>query len=214
MKELTVGIVGIQGDLEEHIASVKHTLEDMDLAGDVKRIKYAKEIDSIDGLIIPGGESTVIGNILKYRQMLQQIKNRMQDGLPVFGTCAGLIILAKKSYDKVVGKKDQPKFGIMDITVERNSFGRQKESFETDLEFRILGDKKFKGVFIRAPSIIEVGSDVQILSKLNGLAVAVQEENMLGTTFHPEVVDDIRLHKYFINMIISKQQKKNSIDLT
>jgi 5'-phosphate synthase pdxT subunit len=208
MKELTVGIVGIQGDLEEHTACVKHTLKDMDLAGDVKQIKYAKEIDSIDGLIIPGGESTVIGNILKYRQMLQQIKNRMNDGLPVFGTCAGLIILAKKSYDKVVGKKDQSKLGIMDITVERNSFGRQKESFETDLEFRTLGNKKFKGVFIRAPTIIEVGSDVQILSKLNGLAVAVQEENMLGTTFHPEVLDDLRLHKYFINMIISKLQKK------
>jgi len=206
MKELTVGIVGMQGDLEEHTESVKHTLSEMDLVGDVRWIKSAKDIGSINGLIIPGGESTVIGNILSSRQMLQPIKNLIYNGLPVFGTCAGLIILAKKSYDKVVGEKDQPKLDLMDVTVERNSFGRQKESFETELDFQTLGNEKFKGVFIRAPSIVEVGSNVQILGKLNGLAVAIQEGNMLGTTFHPEVVDDIRLHKYFITMIISNLQ--------
>ena len=207
MKDLTVGIVGMQGDVEEHIASVKHTFRDMGLAGGIRWIKSTEDIVSIDGLIIPGGESTVIGNILLSRQMLQPIKDLLYEGLPVFGTCAGLIILAKKSYDKVVGEKDQPKLDIMNITIERNSFGRQKESFETDLEIQPLGNEKFKGVFIRAPSIIEVGSNVQILSKLNGLAVAVQEGNMIGTTFNPELIDDIRLHKYFLTLINNNLQK-------
>jgi 5'-phosphate synthase pdxT subunit len=115
--------------------------------------------------------------------------------------------LAKKSYDKVVGEKEQPKLGVMNVTVERNSFGRQKESFEAELEIQKLGNEKFKGVFIRAPSIIEVGSHVQILSKLNDLAVAVQEGNIIGTTFHPELIGDIRLHKYFLTTIIHNLQK-------
>lgn len=207
MKELTIGIVGMQGDVEEHKASVEHAFRDMDLSGDIKWVRSAKQIVSIDGLIIPGGESTVIGNILSSRQMFQPIKDLVCKGLPVFGTCAGLIILAKKNYDKVVGEKEQPKLGVMNVTVERNSFGRQKESFETELEIQKLGNKKFKGVFIRAPSIIEVGSDVQILSKLNDLAVAVQEGNIIGTTFHPELICDIRLHKYFLTTIISNLHK-------
>ena len=207
MKDLTVGIVGMQGDVEEHIAFVKQTFTDMGLTGDIRWIKSAEDIVSIDGLIIPGGESTVIGNILSSRQMLQPIKDLLYEGLPVFGTCAGLIILAKKTYDKVVGEKDQPNLDKMNLTVERNSFGRQKESFETDLEIQTLGNQKFKGVFIRAPSIIEVDSNVQILSKLNGLAVAVQEGNILGTTFHPELTDDIRLHKYFLTLINNNLQK-------
>ena len=205
MKELTIGVLGVQGAIEEHIASVKQNLRERSLAGNVVWVKSIMDIESVDGLIIPGGESTVIGEILSSKEMLQPINDRIYDGMPVFGTCAGLIVLAKKSYDKVVGKKDQPTIGIMDVVVERNSFGRQRESFESDLEIPILGKEKFKGVFIRAPSIIEVSHNVKVLSKLNDTIVAVQEGNMIGTSFHPELADDIRLHNYFWDMITNNR---------
>jgi len=207
MKELTVGVLGIQGDVEEHIASIKQTLSKTRLAGNARWLKSVKDAASVDGLIIPGGESTVIADVLSSRGILQPIKDRIYNGLPVLGTCAGLIILAKRSYDKVVGEKDQPKLGLMDVVVERNFFGRQRESFEADLEIPAVGEEKFKGVFIRAPSIIEVGSNVRVLSKLNGIAVAVQEGNMIGTSFHPELADDLRLHNYFLAKIIDYMQK-------
>ncbi|MEM2107585.1 MAG: pyridoxal 5'-phosphate synthase glutaminase subunit PdxT, partial [Candidatus Bathyarchaeia archaeon] len=117
------------------------------------------------------------------------------------GTCAGLIVLAKKCYDRVVGDKSQPTLGVMDVIVERNFYGRQKESFEADLDIPILGAEKFRGVFIRAPTIVDAGPNVKVLSRLNESIVAVQEGNMIGTTFHPELVEDTRLHKYFLEII-------------
>lgn len=198
---LKVGIVGVQGDIEEHALSVLKAMEGKGLIGKVLQVKSSDELSFVDGLIIPGGESTSIGSSLSSRGLLKPIRERLYDGMPALGTCAGLIVLAKKCYDRVVGDKSQPTLGVMDVVVERNFYGRQKESFEADLDIPILGAEKFRGVFIRAPTIVDAGPNVKVLSRLNESIVAVQEGNMIGTTFHPELVEDTRLHKYFLEII-------------
>ncbi len=202
MKSLRVGVFGLQGDIEEHVAITKLALSQMKLSGKVVWIKTSKDIENIDGLIIPGGESTVIGRLADYNRTLKAIKERIYDGMPVLGTCAGLIMLAKKVYDRVVGEVEQPILGVMDIVVERNAFGRQKESFEVDLNIKVLGDKPFKGVFIRAPVIRDIGPGVEPLCKLNEAIVAVQQYNMIGVSFHPELTNDTRLHQYFLKRLL------------
>jgi 5'-phosphate synthase pdxT subunit len=124
--------------------------------------------------------------------------------MPVFGICAGMIMLSKKAKDRVIGEMDQPLLDFLDIKIERNAFGRQKDSFESDISIDKIGISKFPGVFIRAPSILEVGKDVEVLSKFNEKIVAVKQGNMLGTSFHPELTGDLSLHKYFINLVKSK----------
>ena len=198
MKRVTVGVFGLQGDIEEHIAITRLALTRMGLDGDVIWAKTVKDIEQADGLIIPGGESTVIGRLADYNRTLKTIKERIYDGMPVLGTCAGLIMLAKKVYDRVVGEVEQPILGVMDIMVERNAFGRQRESFEADLNIPVLGDEPFRGVFIRAPVIRDVGPQVKPLCMLNETIVAVQQYNMIGVSFHPELTNDTRLHQYFI----------------
>ena len=198
MKSLKIGILGLQGDIEEHIAITKLALAQMGLSGEVIWAKTSKDIKNIDGLIIPGGESTVIGRLADYNRTLKAVKERIFDGMPVLGTCAGLIMLAKKVYDRIVGEVEQPVLGVMDITVERNAFGRQRESFEVDLNIPVLGDKPFRGVFIRAPVIREIGSEVKPLCKLKEATIAVQQFNMIGVSFHPELTNDTRLHQYFL----------------
>lgn len=198
---LKVGIVGVQGDIEEHKLSVLKAMESKGLGGEVLQVKSIDDLSSIDGLIIPGGESTSIGGLLSSRGLLKPIRERLYEGMPALGTCAGLIVLAKKCYDRVVGGKSQPTLGVMDVVVERNSYGRQRNSFEADLDIPVLGVEKFRGVFIRAPTIVDAGSNVKVLSRLNDSIVAVREGNMIGTTFHPELVEDTRLHKYFLDII-------------
>jgi len=198
LKRVTVGVFGLQGDIEEHIAITRLALTRMGLDGDVIWAKTAKDIEQADGLIIPGGESTVIGRLADYNGTLKTVKERIYDGMPVLGTCAGLILLAKKVYDRVVGEVEQPILGVMDIMVERNAFGRQRESFEADLNIPVLGEEPFRGVFIRAPVIRDVGPQVKPLCMLNETIVAVQQYNMIGVSFHPELTNDTRLHQYFI----------------
>ena len=198
MKHLTVGVLGFQGDIEEHIAITELALVHLGLEGEVIWAKTAKDIKRIDSLIIPGGESTVIGRLAEYNRILRAIKKRILEGMPVLGTCAGLIMLARKVYDRVVGEVKQPILGVMDVVVERNAFGRQRESFEADLEIPVLGEKPFRGIFIRAPAIRELGLQVRALCRLNGVVVAAQQHNMIGVAFHPELTDDTRLHEYFI----------------
>ncbi len=201
MKSLTVGILGLQGDLEEHAAAIRLALDRKKFDGSVALVKTAKDAETVDGLIIPGGESTVIGRLAAFNRTLDSIKQRIGDGMPVLGTCAGLIMLAKKTYDRVLGETTQPLLGVMDIVVQRNSFGRQRNSFEADLEIPILGEKKFKGVFIRSPTIREAGPNVTTLSRFNDTIVAVKEDNIIGVAFHPELTDDSRLHEYFLHSI-------------
>jgi 5'-phosphate synthase pdxT subunit len=201
LKPLTIGILGLQGNLEEHTAATRLALERMKLNGSVTWVKTAKEAEIIDGLIIPGGESTVIGQLAAFNKALESIKQRIQGGMPALGTCAGLIMLAKKTYDRVLGETTQPILGVMDVVVQRNSFGRQRNSFETDLEIPLLGEKKFRGVFIRSPTIREAGTNVKTLSRFNDTIVAVKEHNIIGTSFHPELTDDSRLHEYFLHSV-------------
>lgn len=208
--ELLIGVLALQGDVEENIKATTEALTEMNLKGKVISVRYPDEILKVDGLIIPGGESTVMGLFLSIKNgLLDSITKVLQNRLPIMGTCAGMIVLAKKSYDKVVGNKKQLLLGALDIEIERNSFGRQYDSFESILEISGIGND-FKGIFIRAPSVISTGSGVQILSKFDGKIVAVQQENIIGTSFHPELSGDNRMHRLFIELITKWKKKANN----
>ena len=207
--ELLVGVLALQGDVEENIKATTDALREMNLKGKVISVRYPDEILKVDGLIIPGGESTVMGLLLSIKNgLLDSITKVLQNRIPIMGTCAGMIVLAKKSYDKVVGNKKQLLLGALDIEIERNSFGRQYDSFEATLEISGIGND-FKGIFIRSPTVISTGSRVQILSKFDGKIVAVQQENIIGTSFHPELSGDNRMHRLFIELI-TKWKKANN----
>ena len=203
MSSIKIGVLGIQGDIEENILSTEEALKNQNLQGTVESVRYSESIEELDGLILPGGESTVIGSLLSiHGKVFQTIEKRITEGMPVLGTCAGLIILSKRAYDKVVGETKQKLFGMLDVVIERNAFGRQHESFEVDLEIPILGRDPFRGIFIRAPIINNVGENVTILTKLNDKIVAVKQNNIIGTSFHPELSADRRLHELFIKNIL------------
>ena len=198
---LTVGVLSIQGDVQENILSAKSAIDELGLDGNVVDVRTPEEISQLDGLIIPGGESTTIGQLSLVNGSLKVLKEKIQSGMPVLGICAGMIMLSINANDRIVGKTDQPLLDILDIKLERNSFGRQKESFEADVSLDSIDIPKFNGVFIRAPSVSNVGSDVEILSKFNDRVVAVKKGNVIGTAFHPELTKDISLHKYFVSLV-------------
>ena len=203
MSNIKVGVLGIQGDIEENILSTEEALKKLNLRGTVESVRYSESVAELDGLILPGGESTVIGNLLSIQgKVFQTIEKRIIEGMPVLGTCAGLIMLSKRAYDRVVGETKQKLFGILDVVIERNAFGRQHESFEVDLEIPLLGRDPFRGIFIRAPIINNVGENVTILTKLNDKIVAVKQNNVIGTSFHPELSADRRLHELFLKDIL------------
>lgn len=193
-KMIKVGVLAIQGAVAEH-------LELLNQIPDVcaQEVKYLDELNEIDGLIIPGGESTAIGRLLRDFNLLQPLKERILNGMPVWGTCAGMILLAKSlENDPTVH------LGVMDITVERNAYGRQLGSFTTEVEIEKISSNKIPLVFIRAPYVTQVKSDVDILLEVNDHIVACQQKQMLATSFHPELTKDISFHRYFINMIKQK----------
>jgi len=200
---MRIGVLGFQGDIEEHVAATREALKKLSIDGSVAVVKTPDELREIDALIIPGGESTVIGGLALFNKSLSVIKDKVREGMPAFGTCAGLIMLANRTYDRVVGETRQPLIAVLDVLVERNSFGRQRESFETELDVSIDGMERIKGVFIRAPSIREANQGVETLAKLDGQIVAVRQNKIIGTCFHPELSGDTRLHEYFIKMIVS-----------
>lgn len=201
MNELRIGVLGLQGDIEENTKATADAINEMKIKGKVFPVRYPEEILKVDGLIIPGGESTVMGLLIAIKNGLLDVITRvLQDGLPVMGTCAGMIVLAKKAYDKVIGNKNQLLLGALDIEIERNSFGRQYDSFESELDITGIGSN-YKGIFIRAPTVISIGPHVQILSKFDGKIVAVKQDNIIGTSFHPELSDDYRMHRFFIDLI-------------
>ncbi|MBM7606744.1 5'-phosphate synthase pdxT subunit [Metabacillus crassostreae] len=186
---LKIGVLGLQGAVREHIRSI----EACGAEGIV--VKTIHQLDEVDGLIIPGGESTTMRRLIDKYHFMEPLKAFADSGKPMFGTCAGLILLAKN----LVGYSESH-LGILDATVERNSFGRQKDSFEAELMITGVGED-FVGVFIRAPHIVEVGEDVEILSKHDGRIVAARQGNFLGCSFHPELTDDHRMTQLFINMV-------------
>jgi 5'-phosphate synthase pdxT subunit len=197
---LNLGVLSIQGDVNENILSIKAAIDALDIDGTVTSVRTPDEISKVDGLVIPGGESTTIGQLSLFNGAFITLKDKIEQGMPVLGICAGMILLSKTVKDKVVGKIDQPLLNILDIKLERNSFGRQRESFESDISLNSIGIPTFNGVFIRAPSISDVGSDVEILSKFNEKIVAVKKNNVIAVAFHPELTTDISLHKYFVNL--------------
>jgi len=197
---LNLGVLSIQGDVLENVLAVKAAIDSLDIDGTVTSVRTPDEISKVDGLIIPGGESTTIGRLSVANGALKILKEKIDQGMPVLGICAGMIMLSKNAQDKVVGKIDQPLLDILDIKLERNSFGRQRESFESDISLNSIGIPSFNGVFIRAPSISDIGNDVEVLSKFNEKIVAVKKNNIIAVAFHPELTSDISLHKYFVNL--------------
>lgn len=201
-KEVRIGILSIQGDIEENLAATNLVLNELGANGKAVPVKYVDEIANIDGLVLPGGESTVIGTLAKLSGATQTIKDRINNGMPVMGTCAGMIMLANRVYDKVVGETKQQLLDVLDITVERNAFGRQGDSFEAELKIPLIGDEPFNGVFIRAPVVTEMKNGVNAIATLNNKVVAVKQGNVIGTSFHPELSNDTRLHRYFAQLVI------------
>jgi len=196
-----VGILSVQGDVEENFNATRIAFDELGIDGTVTNVKTPDQISNIDGLILPGGESTTIGQLSLINGSLKQVKEKIESGMPVLGICAGLILLSKKVKDRVVGNMEQPLLDLLDVSVERNSFGRQKDSFEAEVSLDPINISKFNGVFIRAPSISELGNNVKTISKFNERIVAVKQDNILATAFHPELTSDASLHKHFINMI-------------
>lgn len=182
----------MQGAFREHRKMLERC------GADVVEVRNIRDLDRVEGLIIPGGESTSICILLQADGLFEAIRKKIADGMPAFGTCAGLVMLAKRVVD---GRPDT--FGMMDITVERNAYGRQVESFEAGLELEGFDGSKMPAVFIRAPQIVEVGKQVQTLAYLNGRPVLVREGHCLAGSFHPELTDDLRLHQYFLKMVVS-----------
>jgi len=193
--------LAIQGDVQENILSTKKALDDLGIDGTVTDVKTGEGVKKLDGLIIPGGESTTIGQLSLVNSSLRVIKEKIEGGMPVFGICAGMILLAKTASDRVMGKTNQPLLDLLEIKIERNSFGRQRESFEAEVAMDSINIPQFRGVFIRAPSVSELSSDVEVLAKFNEKIVAIKKGNIIGTSFHPELTSDVSLHKYFVNLV-------------
>ena len=177
------------------------SLSELGTDGAVSQVKTAEQISKLDGLIIPGGESTMIGQMSLVNGALKTIKEKIDSGMPVFGICAGMILLSKNSKDRVVGDVEQPLLDLLDVKIERNSFGRQKDSFEAEISIEPIGISSFNGVFIRAPSVSEVGNSVEVLAKFEEKIVSVKQGNIIATAFHPELTRDTSLHKSFVQMV-------------
>ena len=198
---INVGILAIQGDVQENLISTRKAIEDLGIDGTVIDVKTADDVSKLDGLIIPGGESTTIGQLSLVNSSLKVMKEKIEEGMPVLGICAGMILLSKTADDRIMGKTNQPLLDLLDVKLERNSFGRQRESFEAEVSMNSIDIPKFNGVFIRAPSVSETSSDVEVLAKFNGKIVAIKKGNIIGTSFHPELTNDVSLHKYFVNLV-------------
>lgn len=184
-----VGVLALQGAVAEHI----HLLEKA--GAEAIPIKKVHQLEDIDGLVIPGGESTAIGKLIKQYGFDEALQSFYEQKKPIFGTCAGLIILAKE-----IEGQDWNHLGLMDMKVQRNAFGRQRESFEVDLTISGIGDD-FPAVFIRAPLILHVGDGVDVLCIHHGEIVAARQGHLLAASFHPELTDDERFHRYFLEMV-------------
>lgn len=185
---MKIGVLSLQGDFREHIQMLEKCKVD------AVPVKLPSDLDEVNGLIIPGGESTAIGNLMQKYNLDKKIIQKYQSGMAIYGTCAGTILLAKD-----IIESEQPRLRLLDISVARNDYGRQIDSFESELSIDKIG--KFNGIFIRAPVIEKVNNGVKILSKLNNKPVLIQKDNILASTFHPELTNDKRVHEYFVGMV-------------
>lgn len=188
---LKVGVLGLQGSIQEHMASLSK-IDGVEPC----LVKTKEDLKRIDGIILPGGESTTIGKLLRDFDLLNLLRERINSGMPVWGTCAGMILLAKD----IVGQQDKY-LQVMDIKVRRNAYGSQLDSFITKVKIDEVSNKEISLVFIRAPWIEEVGEDVKILAEVDSHIVAARSKNMIATSFHPELTQDISFHRYFVDII-------------
>jgi len=194
----TIGVLALQGDFAEHIGIFQR------LGIAAREVRHPQELADLDGLVIPGGESTTVARLISEFALLEPLRERAQNGFPLWGTCAGMIVLAQRVSDQA-----WPTLDALAIAVRRNAFGRQVDSFETDLAVPALGQQPFHAVFIRAPIVEEVGDGVEVLATLeNGKAVAVRQANALATAFHPELTEDDRFHRYFVDMVRAHKDGK------
>ena len=199
VKTLHIGVLGVQGAVSEHVVSLRNTLKEKKVKGRVFVVNHKNEIDKINALIIPGGECTTISKVLQKADLYHVICTRIKDSsLPIMGTCAGCVILAKEITNNTRGLK---LLNAMNILVERNVFGRQKESFEKYLAIKGFSSP-YKAVFIRAPIIKKVWGKCEVLAKIDKKIVMAKQGNLLALSFHPELTDDLRIHKYFLDMIL------------
>jgi len=193
-----IGVLALQGDFREHMRVLE------EVGAEAVAVRLPEHLDGLDGLIIPGGESTTIGKLMVDYDLVEPLRQFIRQGTPVWGTCAGLILLARATDN---GRLGQPLLASMDICARRNAFGSQRESFEVDLPIPALGDRPFHTVFIRGPVVEEVGPQVEVLARLDsGAIVAVRQDTLLATAFHPEVTDDHRFHEYFVQLVRSRRR--------
>jgi 5'-phosphate synthase pdxT subunit len=197
---MKVGVIALQGAVSEHIDALKRALRELDIEGSAVPIRRRKDLEKVDGLIIPGGESTTISKLLDKFDMSRNIKKKADEGMPIMGTCAGCILLAKRG-DEEVEKSETKLLGLMDMKVKRNAFGRQRESFETTLDIGGF-DLPYKAVFIRAPAVESVWGECEALASVEGEIVLARQDNLLACAFHPELTDDMRVHGLLLEMII------------
>ncbi|NQT48930.1 MAG: pyridoxal 5'-phosphate synthase glutaminase subunit PdxT [Chloroflexi bacterium] len=191
---MKIGVLALQGAFIEHIGILQR------LGAQSFPVRLPKELDGLDGLVIPGGESTTISKLMLEFGLMQPVRGLGQEGLPILGTCAGMILLASE----VSGSRIET-LGLMDVSVKRNAFGRQVDSFETDLNMPALGGEPFRAIFIRAPAVENVRPGVEIVAELpDGVVVAAQQERLLIAAFHPELTDDLRFHRYFLDIVASR----------
>ena len=186
---MKIGILALQGDVKEHAEMLRRCKAEPVL------VKKPIDLDDVSGLILPGGESTTIAKLLRKQGLDKEIKRRYHGGMPIYGTCAGAILLAR-----TIIKDRVPSLDLLDISIKRNEYGRQIDSFETNLNIKEF-DKPFKGIFIRAPVIHSIHNGIEILAKLDNNPVLVKKENLLASTFHPELTNDSRIHQFFVDMI-------------
>lgn len=192
-----IGVLALQGDVVEHLAAMERA------GAHAVAVKNRVELAQVDGLIIPGGESTTVMKLLERFGMAAPIVERVRAGMPLWGTCMGMIVIARE-----VVELQQPSLGLLDISVRRNAFGRQNESAEVALPIAALGGEPFPAIFIRAPWIEKTGPDVELLAQRNGYGVMVRQGNVLGTSFHPELTQDDRVHAYFLRMVGDSRENR------
>ena len=196
---LTVGVLAVQGDFAEHAAMLRRAAQTLGWSVAVREVRQRRDLEALDGLIVPGGESTTIGKLLLAYDLAAPVRQAAADGLPVWGTCAGMILLARE----ILGGEPDARIGLMDMTVHRNAFGRQLDSFEVDLPFAGLA-RPIRAVFIRAPLVERVGPGAQAVATLpDGRVVAARQGNLLATAFHPELTPDPSLHAWFLRELVA-----------
>jgi len=198
---LLIGVLGLQGAFVEHIEALERAMKELSLKGKVLAVRKTEDLNEISGLVIPGGESTNINRLMLETKISEKIIELAGQGLPILATCAGAILLAKEG-DEQVEKTNTQLLGLLEMKVLRNAYGRQAESFETNVEITEFGEKPFRAVFIRAPAIEKVWGETKIWAEYNKEIIGAKKGNILALTFHPELTSDLRIHQYFVKLVV------------